>query len=131
MASVGVLIPLIFFTSWLLSRRLTRPIMRLVQADRAIIQGDPSRAFISDHEIPADELGEVMHIRNIMLTSLKENEKQTETAAGRTGTIQEGDHTERNQDAGIEGQGRNWRRRLKSCAVCRDALLCVSQCKHT
>jgi polyhydroxyalkanoate synthesis regulator phasin len=50
--------------------------MMLVQADRAIIQGDPSRAFISDHEIPADELGEVMHIRNIMLTSLKENENK-------------------------------------------------------
>ena len=73
---IGALIPLIFFISWLLSRRLTVPIMRLVQADRAIIQGDPSRAFISDSEIPDDELGEVMHSRNIMLTSLKENEEE-------------------------------------------------------
>jgi len=76
LAGICVLIPLIFFASWLLSRRLIRPIMRLVQADREIIQGDPSRAFISDREIPADELGEVMHIRNIMLTSLKENEAE-------------------------------------------------------
>ena len=76
LTSIGVLIPLIFFASWLLSRRLTVPITRLVQADRAIIQGDPSRAFISDHEIPDDELGEVMHIRNIMLTSIKENENK-------------------------------------------------------
>lgn len=76
LTSIGVLIPLIFFTSWLLSRRLTVPITRLVQADRAIIQGGPSRAFISDHEIPDDELGEVMHTRNIMLTSLKEKEDE-------------------------------------------------------
>ena len=76
LTGIGVLIPLIFFASWLLSRRFTRPIMRLVQADRAIIQGDPSHAFISDHEIPADELGEVMHIRNITLASLKEKEEE-------------------------------------------------------
>ncbi len=76
LTGIGVLIPLIFFTSWLLSRKLIRPIMRLVQADREIIQGDPSRAFISDREIPADELGEVMHTRNIMLTSLKKNEEE-------------------------------------------------------
>lgn len=73
---IGALILIIICTSWLLSRRLTVPIMRLVQADRAIIQGDPSRVFISDHEIPDDELGEVMHIRNIMLTSIKENENK-------------------------------------------------------
>ena len=71
---IGALIPLILFTSWLLSRRFTQPTMRLVQADRAMIQGDPSHAFISDHEIAADELGEVMRTRNIMLTSIKETE---------------------------------------------------------
>jgi PAS domain S-box-containing protein len=76
LTGIGVLIPIIFFTSSLLSRRLTEPIMRLVQADREIIQGNPSHAFISDREIPADELGEVMHIRNIMLTSLKKNEEE-------------------------------------------------------
>ncbi len=75
LAGICVLIPLIFFASWLLSRRFIRPIMRLVQADREIIQGDPSRAFISDREMPADELGEVMRIRNIMLASLKQHEK--------------------------------------------------------
>ncbi len=76
LAGIGVLIPIIFFTSWLFSRRLTVPIMRLVQADRAIIQGDRSRVFISEREIPAGELGEVMRIRNIMLTSLKKNEEE-------------------------------------------------------
>lgn len=75
LVSGGVLLPLIFLASWLLSRRLTVPIMRLVQAGRAIIQGDPSRAFISDREIPADELGEVMHTWNIALASLKEKEE--------------------------------------------------------
>ncbi len=74
-AGIGALVPLIFCTSWMLSRRLIRPIVRLVLADREIIQGDPSRAFISEGEIPADELGEVMRIRNIMLASLKQNEK--------------------------------------------------------
>ncbi|HJW86635.1 MAG TPA: PAS domain S-box protein, partial [Candidatus Brocadiaceae bacterium] len=74
LTGIGMLIPLIFFASWLLSRRFIRPIVRLVLADREIIQGDPSRAFISESEIPADELGEVMRIRNIMLASLKQNE---------------------------------------------------------
>ena len=72
----GALIPLIFFTSWLLSLRLTVPIMRLIKADRAVIQGDPSRAFISDHEMPADELGEVMRVRNNTLKSLEEKEEE-------------------------------------------------------
>ena len=76
LTGIGVLIPLIFFVSWLLSRKLTGPIMRLVLADRAIIQGDPSRAFISDHEMPADEMGELMHNRNNMLKRLKENEEE-------------------------------------------------------
>lgn len=40
-----------------------------------MMQGDPSRAFISDHEIPADELGEVMRSRNKMLNELKIKEE--------------------------------------------------------
>ena len=75
LTGIGVLIPLIFFSSWLLSRRLIRPIMRLVQADREMIQGDLSRTFISDHEMPADELGEVMRSRNKMLNNIKEREE--------------------------------------------------------
>lgn len=87
LTGMGTLTLLIFFASWLLSRRFIRPVMRLVQADREIIQGDPSRAFISDREIPADELGEVMHIRNIMLASLKENEKELQRQSEELQTI--------------------------------------------
>src|SRR3990167_73098 len=87
LTGIGAMIPIIFCTSWLLSRRLVRPIMRLVQADRAIIQGDRSHAFISDHEIPEDEIGEVMHIRNIMLASLKENEEKWQRQSEELRTI--------------------------------------------
>ena len=74
LVSGGVLIPLIFFTSWLLSRRLTGPIMRLIKADRAVMQGEQANVYIPGHEMPDDELGELMHNRNNMLTSLKERE---------------------------------------------------------
>lgn len=75
LVGVGVLTPLIFFASWLLSRRLTMPIIRLTQADYAMIQGDLSRAFISDHEMPADEIGDIMRSRNKMLNVLRMKEE--------------------------------------------------------
>lgn len=74
----GILIPGIFFTTWLLTSRLTRPILRLVQANRAVIHGDQTLAFVPDNEIPNDELGDLMHSRNKMLTKLKMDEKLLE-----------------------------------------------------
>lgn len=76
LTGIGAMIPIIFCTSCLLSRRLTAPIMRLMRADRAVIRDDQANAYIPDHEMPDDELGELMHNRNIMLTSLKEKEKE-------------------------------------------------------
>lgn len=72
MLGIGLLIPVILFITWLLSIRFTRPVMRLIQADSAIIKGDQTLAIIPDHEIPSNELGDVMRSRNEMLTSLKE-----------------------------------------------------------
>jgi|GEM_PF-1111116 len=68
----GVLIPVIFFITWMLTARFTRPVMRLIKADSAVIQGDQTLAFIREDEIPDNELGDVMCSRNDMLTNLKE-----------------------------------------------------------
>lgn len=74
----GILIPGIFFTTWLLTSRLTKPILRIVQANRAVIHGDQTLVFIPDNEIPDDELGDVIQSRNRMLTKLKMDEKLLE-----------------------------------------------------
>ena len=76
LTGIGAMIPIIFCTSWLLSRRLTAPIMRLTRADLAVTQGDQANAYIPDREMPDDELGEVMRSRNNMLASLKQNEEE-------------------------------------------------------
>lgn len=71
---IGILIPGIFLITWLFSSRFTRPIMRLIQADNAVIEGDQPLAFIASYEIPHNELGDVMRSRNKMLASIKEME---------------------------------------------------------
>ena len=74
----GILLPCVFFTSLLLTSRLIRPILRLIQADRAIISGDQTISFIPDNEIPDNELGNVIHSRNKMLIKLQVNKKLLE-----------------------------------------------------
>ncbi len=74
----GILLPSIFFTTCLLTSRLTKPILRIIQANHAVLSGDQTIAFIPDNEIPNDELGDVMHSRNKMLTKLNVDEKLLE-----------------------------------------------------
>ena len=76
--SVGgcMLIIGIFFVAWTLALRMARPISRLIQADKVSMQGDLQHAFIPEKEIPADELGDIMLSRNIMLAGVIENEKE-------------------------------------------------------
>ncbi len=74
----GILLPSIFFTTCLLTSRLTKPILRIIQANHAVLSGDQTIAFIPDNEIPNDELGDVMHSRNKMLTKLQVNKKLLE-----------------------------------------------------
>ncbi|MBI2470459.1 MAG: diguanylate cyclase [Planctomycetes bacterium] len=69
---IAMLIPVILFITWMLSLKFTRPIMRLIQADNAVIKGDQTLAIIPNHEIPSNELGDVMRSRNEMLANLKE-----------------------------------------------------------
>lgn len=69
---IVILIPLIFFISWILSSKFTNPIIRIIQADKAVIQGDQALAFIPDPEMPANEFGDLMRSRNTMLTNLRE-----------------------------------------------------------
>lgn len=76
--SVGgcMLIIGIFFVAWTLALRMARPISRLIQADKVSMQGDLTHAFIPEKEIPADELGDIMLSRNIMLAGIIANEKE-------------------------------------------------------
>ncbi len=71
----GILLAGIFFTTWLLTSRLTKPIFRIIQANHAVLSGNQTLAFIPENEIPNDELGDVMHSRNNMLTKLNIDEK--------------------------------------------------------
>ncbi len=71
-----ILIIGIFVVAWRFALRMTRPITRIVQADKVSMQGDLKHAFIPDNEIPGDELGDVMRSRNIMLGGIIEYEKE-------------------------------------------------------
>jgi len=84
LAGIGVLIPLIFFVSWILSQKLTVPIMRLIKANRAVTQGDLANAYIPDQEIPADEIGEVMRSRNKMLNNINGELSKLSAAIGQS-----------------------------------------------
>ncbi len=59
-----------------LTMRLVIPIGRIVEANRAMADGDDSAAIIGESMIPDNELGEVMRSRNLMLAKLQEREQQ-------------------------------------------------------
>jgi len=74
MIGIGLLISGIFFASGLFTSSLTRPLRRLIQADRIAMEGKGAPEIIPAHEIPRGELGELMRGRNTMLTKLKQSE---------------------------------------------------------
>ena len=47
----------------------------MVEANRALAEGDDSAAIISETVIPSNELGDVMRSRNLMLAKLQEREQ--------------------------------------------------------
>ncbi|MCH8024290.1 MAG: PAS domain S-box protein, partial [Candidatus Marinimicrobia bacterium] len=59
-----------------LTMRLVIPIGRMVEANRAMADGDDSAAIIGESVIPDNELGDVMRSRNLMLAKLQEREQQ-------------------------------------------------------
>lgn len=83
--SVGgcMLIIGIVVVAWTLALRMTRPISRLIQADRVSMQGDITHAFIPEKEIPADEMGDIMRSRNMMLAGVIENGKEVQESEER------------------------------------------------
>ncbi len=58
------------------------PIRRLLRADRAVQEGQQGE-LIPEHEIPADELGEIMRSRNATIRKMREHEKDLAEALER------------------------------------------------
>ena len=73
---VGILIIGLTVMVLFLTQRLVIPIGRMVEANRALAEGDDSAAIISEAVIPSNELGDVMRSRNLMLVRLQEREQQ-------------------------------------------------------
>ncbi|MEM9065152.1 MAG: ATP-binding protein [Planctomycetota bacterium] len=67
----------------ILPRHVYGPIRTLRAADRALQEGDEQAGLISDHLIPADELGDVMRLRNESVLTLRRNEKALAAALKR------------------------------------------------
>ncbi|MBI2951755.1 methyl-accepting chemotaxis protein, partial [bacterium] len=61
---------------WFLSRRMLRPLSRLVEANRRVMAGREADGFIPPEEIPDDEIGEVMRTRNETLEELRQREEK-------------------------------------------------------
>lgn len=51
-----------------------RPIQQLLDADHAASEGDRENELVEEHEIPDDELGDLMRSRNRMLRLVREHE---------------------------------------------------------
>ncbi|MDA8132095.1 MAG: ATP-binding protein [Elusimicrobia bacterium] len=75
MAATGLLL------AALLSRRLTRPIVRILEADEAVVRGDREKSDIPEAEIPDDELGRIMRSRSVMIAATRRSEKELQTLA--------------------------------------------------
>jgi signal transduction histidine kinase len=51
------------------------PIERIIDADRAVREGDRARELIPEGSMPADELGGIMRSRNLSISALREHER--------------------------------------------------------
>lgn len=52
------------------ANRLTRPMMRILEADEAVVRGDAENSDIPEAEIPADEVGRIIRSRSAMIATL-------------------------------------------------------------
>lgn len=59
---------------FVLPQHVYRPIRAMLEADRAVNEGDRPHELILDAEIPADELGSIMRSRNDTIRALRTNE---------------------------------------------------------
>lgn len=65
-----------------LPRNVYGPIARLLEADRAVQEGRGDAELIGATNIPADEMGEIMHSRNRAISTLRQKETALEHVLG-------------------------------------------------
>lgn len=68
---------------FVLPQHVYGPISRLLDADQAVQEGDPSAELIDESVMPADELGSIMRSRNETVRSLRQHERDLADALGR------------------------------------------------
>ncbi|HKQ36897.1 MAG TPA: ATP-binding protein [Verrucomicrobiae bacterium] len=61
--------------AWASARRIVLPIQMLAESDRALASGDENAAVVSEKELPDDELGELVRMRNVRVKALLEASK--------------------------------------------------------
>jgi len=72
---------------FVLPRQVYEPIERLRRADAAVQAGDRSGELIPEHEMPRDELGEIMRSRNESVVKLRRRERELSAALARIETV--------------------------------------------
>lgn len=75
LAGIGILIPAVFFVTGILSFSLTRPVLRLIRADNAVMEGGTIPEIIPLREIPRGEMGDLMRSRNTMIIKLNDSRR--------------------------------------------------------
>lgn len=68
---------------FVLPQHVYRPISAMLEADRAVNEGDRPHELIAEAEIPADELGSIMRSRNDTIHALRTNERELAHALDR------------------------------------------------
>lgn len=68
---------------FVLPKQVYQPIERLRRADAAVQEGDRENEKIPEHEIPHDELGEIMRSRNRSIEKLRQQEQDLNHALAR------------------------------------------------
>lgn len=62
--------------AWSSARGIVRPLHMLKQSDHALAGGDDTAALVSEQNLPADEIGEFVRLRNARVKALLEQQRQ-------------------------------------------------------
>src|SRR5436190_1464897 len=68
----GALTLAVMLLAWTSARRIVRPIQMLAESDRALARGDQNAAVAPEKDLPDDEIGEVVRMRNARVRALVE-----------------------------------------------------------
>lgn len=72
---------------FVLPQHVYDPIGRMLEADRAVQEGDKERELMAEASIPADELGEIMRSRNRTIIALRRHERALAEALEELGRV--------------------------------------------